>query len=341
MSVAPVDQAARLAGLTLQRDSGLASQLALGQVVQAKVLRPLQGGHYLVRILGHEHTVESANPLRSGETINGRVVGLDERIELERLGEDAGARADAQAGAQSGDEAWLALGGGRASEVIEELFRRYRGTLDADAAERLRRAAAGAARPDRMALAGLVLAKAGLPLDALLLQSLYAALDARAGALAPLPEGGAAPDWWTPAQRVLNAQGGGAVAHRLGMLPLQAGERLIEVDAALFEERREAAAAPQMKHRKLVLTLETEHLGRLELRAVMADSHVRVALATESSASTHALLRHGESLSRSLAEGGWQVDEISYETRARHDANGAIAAAAEHLITPGSVNRLL
>jgi hypothetical protein len=35
------------------------------------------------------------------------------------------------------------------------------------------------------------------------------------------------------------------------------------------------------------------------------------------------------------------VDEISYETRAAHDANGAAAAAAEHLITPGSLSRLL
>ena len=149
------------------------------------------------------------------------------------------------------------------------------------------------------------------------------------------------PQWWSVAQRVLNAQGGGTVSHRLGMLPLQAGDQVIEVDAALFEERREAAPAAAMKHRKLTLSLETEHLGRLELRAVMADTHMRVALATESSASTHALLRHGERLSRSLGEAGWQVDEISYETRARHEANGAVAAAAEHLVTPGSVDRLL
>jgi hypothetical protein len=330
MSIAPVDQAARLAGLVLQRDSGLASQLALGQVVQARVLRPLEGGHYLVRILGNEHTLESATPLRAGETINGRVVGLDERIELERLQQQA-ADADAQGGTQSGDEAWFTLGGGRAAGAIEELFRRHRGALDAEAAERLRRAAGRVARPERMALAGLLLSKAGLPMESELLHSLYAALDARSGALEPLPEEGVAPAWWGPAQRVLNAQGGGAVSHRLGMLPLEAGDRLIEIDAALFEERREPAPTAPMKHRKLVLSLETERLGRLELRAVMTDSHMRVA----------PLLRHGEGLSRSLAEAGWQVDEISYETRARHDANGAVAAAAEHLITPGSVNRLV
>jgi hypothetical protein len=350
MSIVPVDPAAQAAALLLQRDAGLAGQLVLGQIVQARVLRPLESGQYLVRMFGREEAVECAAPLRTGELIHGRVVSLGEQVEIERIERDSteAPRPDRD----KTEEAWLRLGGGRAAEAIEDLFRRYRGALDKEDAARLERAAARAERPERMALAGLVLAKSGLPLDEALLQALYAALGARSGALAPLPLEGVSPVWWSAAQRVLNAQGGGAVAHRVGMLPLEADGALVEVDAALFEENREAerpagwsdrreAAPAALQHRRLVLSLETERLGRVELRAVMADTHMRVALATESEAATRALLRNGETLSRELADAGWQLDEVAYETRARHPANGAVAAAAEHLVTPGSVNRLL
>jgi hypothetical protein len=340
MSVTPVDAAAQAAALLLQRDASLAGQLILGQIVQARVLKPLESGQYLVRIFGREEAVECATPLRTGELIHGRVVSLGEQVEIERIERDA---AEApRPDRDKAEEAWLRLGGGRAAEAIEDLFRRHRGALGKEDAARLERAAARAERPERMALAGLVLAKSGLPLDEALLQALYGALAARAGALAPLPVEGVSPVWWSAAQRVLNAQSGGAVAHRVGMLPLEAGGEVLEVDAAFFEENREADRhqAP-LRYRKLVLSLETERLGRVELRAVMADTHMRVALATESEAATRALLRHGEGLSRELADAGWQLDEVAYETRARHPENGAVAAAAEHLVTPGSVNRLL
>ena len=39
-----------------------------------------------------------------------------------------------------------------------------------------------------------------------------------------------------PGQRVMNTQTGGAVAHRVGTLPLIVGGRLVEVDVALFEQ---------------------------------------------------------------------------------------------------------
>jgi hypothetical protein len=304
-------------------------------VIQGLVLRHYEGSRYLVRFLGHERVVDSAAPLRPNEVVYGRVVALDERVELERVEPPVG---PAPGAADAGDEAWLALGAGRAAQVIEELFQRYRGTLLAREAERLRRLVGRAARPERMALAGLVLAKTGLPLEAPLAQSLYALLDSRSGALAPLAE----PASWPPGQWVLNAQSGGSVAHRAGTLRLEAGEAVIEVEAAFFEEDRAAAPAAGLRHQKLVLSLETERLGRVELRAVMANTHVRVALATVAAEATNALLRHGESLARALALEGWQVDEISYETRnAAEHGNAVAAAAAEHVVTPGSVEKLL
>jgi hypothetical protein len=339
MSVAPADMQAAAAtrALLLQSDAALADKLALGQVIQGLVLRHYEGSRYLVRFLGHERVVESAAPLKPNEIFFGRVTTLRDRIELERLEREAPA-ALADASTQALEESWLALGAGRAAQVIEELFQRYRGTLEPREAERLRRLVGRAARPERMALAGLVLAKAGLPLEAPLAQSLYAVLDSRAGSLAPLAD----PESWPPAQWVLNAQAGGSVAHRAGTLRLEAGDAVIEVQAALFEEDRPAAPPAGIQHRKLVLVFETERLGRIELRAVMAERHIRVALATETPAAAAALRRHDAALARGLAAAGWQVDETSYETRSASDHGNAVAAAAaEHLVTPGSVERLL
>lgn len=351
-AIGPASPAAQAAALLLQSDPAAGQSLTLGQVLQAKVLRQLDAGRYLVRLGGHERVVESASPLRPDDILSLRVAGSRERVELERVDREAGARAGAVEDA--GEQSLLSLGGGRAAAIIEELFRRYRGTLDAPESERLKRAVGRAARPERMALAGLVLSKAGLPVQPELLEPLYETLGARSGALAPLPEvadapaGGAsgAPRWWPIGQCVLNVQGGGAIAHRVGMVPLEAGERSIEVELALFEERDDAGtpgrpgAAP-IRHRKAVLALDLEHLGRVELRAAMADDHIRVALATHSGESTNALLRHAEPLSRALAEAGWQVDEISHETRAASSPNAVVGAAVEHLITPGSVSRLV
>jgi hypothetical protein len=317
--------------------------LTLGQVVHASVLRQVDAGRYLVRLAGQEREVDSATPLRPGEVLSLRVAGTRERVELERMDREPAAQDGA--GAAPAEELAGAFGGGAAS-VMEELFRRYRGTLAPAESERLRRLVAAARRPERMALAGLVLSKVGLPVSAELAEPLYEALDARAGALAPLPEvadgESGAPRWWPAAQCTLNAQSGGAVGHRVGRMPVEFGDGVVDVEVALFEERdpKAGGGAAGARHRKFVAVLQTERLGRVELRAAMADRHLRVALATESGESTQALLGDAVPLSRALEAEGWQVDEITHETRAPAAPSAAVAAAVEHLITPGSVSRL-
>lgn len=377
MSVSPLSssQAAAQLALLLQPDAGLAAKLQLGQIVQGQVLRHYDGDRYLVRVLGHEAVVDSAAPLRPNEILHARVIGLKDRIELERFEQPK--RADAGAGRPDGSDSIAGLGGGRAAEVIEELFRRHRGVLERDEAQSLERAVRRAASPERVALAGLVLHKVGLPLEPVLLDALSEAIGARFGSLAPLqdsslelelapvqaPPGGAVAlgaaiseeissegksesartlrSAWPASQWVLNAQGGGSVAHQVGMLPLELGGADLRVEYALFEEGEGEAAVAPLRHRKLVLVFELPGLGRVEIRAVTAGGHVRVALATDSRSQTNALLRHGEALSNAFSENGWSVDEIAYETRSPQVPGGAVGAAVEHLIAPGSVSRLI
>jgi hypothetical protein len=332
MSLAP------LAGdaLLLQQGPSLAARLSPGQVVKTQVLHHFEGQRYLVRILGHDSIVDSASPLRPGESLRARVVRLGERIELQRLGEEAAPAESAPA------EAGSAAG----ADLVEELFRRYRASLEPGAAELLRRKVARSPRPERMALAGLVLRKLELPIDAQLLESTCEAMtlgDAARAIGAPTAEALAAAlvpaEGATAGLRVLNAQPGGAVAHQAGAVAL----REIIAEIAVFEETAEqphGEPGARLRHRKLVVALEAPWLGRVEARAVTAERHLRVALATGSAEGTRALLRHGERLARELDAEGWRVDEIAYETRERAGPGAALGALLEHLVAPGSVDRL-
>src|SRR5262252_1967923 len=120
MSPAPIGSvagAAQAAALVLQADSGGLSGVALGQILQAKVLQQLDTGRYLIRIAGQERVVESATPLRPDETLALRVGGSRERIELERVERERTAPA-AQDATHAGDDLLAGLGGGRAAVVI-------------------------------------------------------------------------------------------------------------------------------------------------------------------------------------------------------------------------------
>jgi hypothetical protein len=343
----PASSAAQIAALVLKQGEGGAN-LTLGQIVQVKVLRQLEAGKFLVTIGGRERVIESDQALKPGDVLSLRVGGSRDRIELERVERGAGSKASAAATESDG---FSTLGGSAAAVVIEELFRRFRMGLEPDEAEPLKALVGRAERPHEMALAGLVVRKASLPMDAELVQEVYVTLTSKFGSLAPLPAIEEStvkpPRWWPLGQRILNIQGGGSVAHRLGSLQVEFGDEVVEVEIALFEEQGSdsgkpgTAPAPLSTHRKFILSLETAELGRLELRAAMAGQHIRVALGTESAESTNALLRDGESLVRALSSAGWRVDEITHETRPHGGGSPVVAAAVDHLVTPGSLNRVL
>lgn len=142
-------------------------------------------------------------------------------------------------------------------------------------------------------------------------------------------------------QWLLNAQTGGSVMHRLGTLPLLLGGRLIEVDVAMFEQRREAVQKPQAQHRQLVFTLQTEHLGRVEVVARIVGDRVRVSVVTDNEKNTTLAANHVQALKSSLAEAGWVTDEVSYETRSVDERTGAVSSVVEHVVSLDSMNRLI
>jgi hypothetical protein len=144
------------------------------------------------------------------------------------------------------------------------------------------------------------------------------------------------------ARIILNVQAGGAVAHRIGTLPIYVDGRLLELDIALFEEGDQAARddTPATRHRGISLAITLPLLGRVELRARIAGSHIRLALITEASDSAQFLAQHAARLATGLEQLGWQVDELAYQVRTEPAASDVVQTVVEHLISPGSVSAL-
>ena len=138
---------------------------------------------------------------------------------------------------------------------------------------------------------------------------------------------------------VMNTQTGGAVAHRVGTLPLLLGGRLVEVDVALFEQDARQSRQGESRSRHLVFVLDAGTLGGVEVSARLVDARLRVRFAAERAETLELLAGRREELGRRLAELGWTVDEIVYESRAEAAQNAAYRAVADHVVTQGSLDR--
>ena len=396
--------------LVLRGDPLLLEKLTLGQIIKGRVLRSYEGQRYLMHFEGQERIVDSAVPLRTGDILHGRVIGLGERIELQRVAvqpDDAPSQDDAAEPARPrADLADPSL------RFVADLFARHHERLAPDDARALQRQAGRAALPELMALSGLVLSKLNLRMAPEFLKAIYDALErgARGRVFAPggtalaiemagthdaesreplasllaqvlmdVPESrrpdnapadvkpddsalgkppsnvqganaGLAPDsgrarsgeGFDLARWILNAQNGGAVAHRVGTLPLLIGGRLVELDVALFEEHGgdSEQETSSMRHRRLVVGMDTETLGRIEASALFAADHIRVTFSTASSESTGALARRMGPLTAELEHFGWHVDEMKYETRVPVVPGAVLKSVVEHLVSPGSVSTL-
>jgi len=68
-------------------DDNWAAKLTLGQIIKGKVLRSYGDGRYGVHFGDQQRIVDSGIPLTVGDQLRGRVVGLAERVTIERLPE--------------------------------------------------------------------------------------------------------------------------------------------------------------------------------------------------------------------------------------------------------------
>jgi hypothetical protein len=388
--------------------------LNIGQIIEGKVLRQFDDTRYSVTFGDHERVVDSSIPLSAGDVLYGRVIGLGERVELQRIYRDP---QTVQKSAQQpvADPANTRALSGRAAN-IEELLQRYQVSLTEAERASVERAARSVEDPQALGWASALLNKLGLSVAPPLLNALYAAQFTRPASAAPPGSvaDGKVPQvlavWEAPPQAataavrdladgvrkimtakarqhsatrgaltpqepasamgpaavladplgarsgqsgqpdsqrqgmeqlaswILNAQTGGVVSHALGVLPLLAGGKLIEVNVALFEQQREGQAEQRLAHRQVVLSLRTEHLGQVQVIARMAGEHVRITVATDDSDHTRKAAQYSAVFKEALKGGAWQVDEISYVTRLTGSHNGVVRSVIEHVVSQDTLN---
>ena len=353
--------------------------LSIGQNLKLQVLRQLEQHRYEVAFGGRRHVVESRVPLDTGTQIEAQVEGVGDKLELRYLNAGPRFDLpEAQFTAQATTEGAGPPAAG-AAVPLTALAEQFRVPLDAQAANTIARSASMAKNPELMTRGGLFLQKLVQRVSPQDLDALYrvlAAVDRQpvsAGApiylddlpdnddmaatladaldaAAPDPQGVAVPDVNADsngdegadgdaqrALRLLNLQDEGSVAWRYGTLPLLVGGQLIELDVVMFAERERHAVRGSL--RRLVMTLDTTHFGRVHVEARAVDSRIIVKLGAESADAVETLASYGQDVRAAIEQLGWAVDEVRYELEAPHAS--AAHEVVKHVLATGTVDREL
>jgi hypothetical protein len=146
---------------------------------------------------------------------------------------------------------------------------------------------------------------------------------------------------WLLGHRLLNTQSNGSVSHRLCHFPLWFGDHLVEISVALFSQQESTCSEDGIRHRRLVLSLETANLGHLEVTVDLAGHRLRLQLIAADEVATERLARHLGELKSELKRLGWEIDEIKYVTEAKVEGGAAVRAVLEHHIAQDSLSRLM
>jgi|GEM_PF-1798252 len=157
--------------------------LNIGQIIEGKVLRQFDDTRYLVSFGERERVVDSSVPLSVGDVLYGRVVGLGERVELQRVYRDAAEGLAPKAPLLADTPRGQRLS--RGVSELEALLQRYQVSLSETERATLQRAARSMADPQALGWASALLTKLGLPVDPALLGALYKAQLPKPGTVVP------------------------------------------------------------------------------------------------------------------------------------------------------------
>ena len=322
-------------------------RLSVGQMLDLKVLQKIADGRFLVQFDGGKHIVETAMALRAGSTMRATVAAVGERLELKYVDAPA-APAEPALDVPSRDDE-IETETDEDSALLDDLQQQYDVVLSYEDRRSIATAMQGAAEPMQMANAGLFLGKLLQPIGDEALQAIYSALSwsqratstpstatdvsalleqfPNAGAVSDFSESMAdslGPDDRELVKRLLNEQDEGSMAYSYGTVPLMIADQLIELDVVMFRERNKQD--PQTAVRRLVMTLRTETLGRVEVMAQAVGQRLTIALTAESASASDALAKHADEVRELVGRLGWQVEAV------RYDVDTERARAADHIV---------
>jgi Flagellar hook-length control protein FliK len=138
-----------------------------------------------------------------------------------------------------------------------------------------------------------------------------------------------------------NAQLEGAMSHAIVTVPLIVDGRLIELDVALFQQKGHGGDGGTLSHGKVVISLATENLGRVQIRATLVGEHVHLNLASDVPGAADYMATHAPVLRSELEGHGWIVDGIRYQLDPTGGVGGAAQAVLEYFDSGESFSRLV
>jgi hypothetical protein len=356
--------------------SGRFRGLAVGQHVDVKVLAQQSELTYVVSLAGEQHLMESSITLVPGAQVSAVVLAVGNQLELRYVGSDpVRERADDTPVDEPRAPSLLQLLAGRYKVVLTAKDRGLLERAVRRAPDPASMALGGlylvklGAEMDVPSLAALYAAQTALPaslgtaaaiarpvaaririeldddpvggLSELLAGALHAPTD-EASSMSHLGEGADAQSGGTDGQRhsahsLLNSHDGGAVAYRYGSLPVLVSGQLMELELVLFQQRQPQAGETHL--RRLVMTLDTETLGPLQIEARALNDRLMIRFTGQSAEAAAQLAPYGRDVEELAARLGWTVDGVEYEYT--HGPARAASQIIRHVLAAGTVDSLL
>jgi len=389
----------KASSMFLAANDDFGRQLSMGQILKGKVLRSYEGGRYLVEFGGQQKVVDSSVPLKTGELVHGRVVGLGDKVEIKRLftADDSAIEQPPQAAKSGG------LLNGKWDSLLLEAMQKFQVRFTAEQRSMIIAQMKKAQQPQSILMAAMALSKQQMPITEQLLQ-LLAELQGRKQKLSLLPADQLAPrmapvetpvsghgagltqlvsalmrlmqeqqdiavqqapqqgaaendanfdaaanndtdsehnDQFAFNWHLLNAQVDGSIQHRVNTLPIWLGDRLVEVNIAIYEQRRHQEHNTRLSFRKIIFSLQLDKLGQLDIEMAMENKHLRLNISADSHETTQRLLAHAGELNAQLNDQGWLLDETGYATKSPDSMGDIATSVVEHYMAQDSLSRLM
>lgn len=142
-------------------------------------------------------------------------------------------------------------------------------------------------------------------------------------------------------QWLLNTQNGGAVAHRLVVLPLVLNGSLIELEMALFDQETGTKDDPDLKQKVVHLSLQTEQLGKIDATINAINQNLRIHFSSDSEHGLAQLAAHHQELAQQLQALECKVDEQSYRLRSDKDSTNVTQPIMNLVINSDTLSLLV
>lgn len=139
-----------------------------------------------------------------------------------------------------------------------------------------------------------------------------------------------------PFMQLLNIDTEGTIAHSFDVLAMIVNDRLMEFDVAFFDQANTQQEAILSK--QVMFELETL-MGKVGIVAKLVNNRLSVAFNTDRQVFLEVLQQQQESLSRSLNDAGWILEQMHYEQSSQRIS--AIGAVVNHVLTQGSMEIVL